>query len=92
MNEVDEATTGEWLRQLSKVVDSKDRQIKEQSQVINNMTHNRLVVGWLHPHTKRFIHDDSKKYAIKHGSKSATEYRGYTTPVFIQLEKPNDTI
>lgn len=91
MNEVNEETTGEWLRQLSKVVDSKDRQIQEQSQVINNMTHNRLVVGWLHPQTKRFIHDDSKKYAIKHGSKSATEYMGYTTPVFIQLKKSNDT-
>jgi hypothetical protein len=88
MMEADEATTGDWLRQLSKVVDSKDRQIREQAQVINNMTHNRLVVGWLHPNTKRFIYDDVKKHAIKIGSKSAIEYRGYTTPVFIQLKKP----
>lgn len=83
-----ENTTGEWLRQLSQVVDKKDKQLQEQSKVIDNLTHNRLVVGWLHPQTKRFVHDDTKRHAIKLGSKSATEYVGYTTPVFIQLEKP----
>lgn len=86
-----ESTTGDWLRQLSQVVDNKDKQLQEQSSVINNLTHNRLVVGWLHPQTKRFVHDDTKQHSIKSGSKKATEYVGYTTPVFIQLEKPNET-
>jgi len=88
MNELDESTTGEWLRSLSKVVDNKDKQIKEQAKVIDNMTQNRLVVGWLHPHSKRFIYDDVKEYSMKSpGSKSHLENRSYTIPVFRQLEK-----
>lgn len=83
-----ESTAGEWLRQLSQVVDNKDKQLLEQANVINNLTHNRLVVGWIHPQTKRFVYDDTKQQSIKSGSKKAAEYVGYTTPVFVQLEKP----
>ncbi len=86
-----ESTTGEWLRSLSKVVDSKDKQIAEQQHVINKMTQNRVVVGWFHPQTKRFCYADSKEHALKSvGSKTFHEHRSYTVPVFIDLEKPND--
>lgn len=90
MTETCESTTGEWLRSLSKVVDSKDKQLAEQSQVINNLMQNRVVVGWLHPHTRRFVRDDSKTLAIKTGAKNAAEMAAHSVPVFIQLNESNN--
>tara|TARA_R110002094_G_scaffold121313_2_gene116113 strand:- start:1565 stop:1828 length:264 start_codon:yes stop_codon:yes gene_type:complete len=87
MNEVCESTTGEWLRDLASVVDKKDTQIKEQASKINDLTHNRKIVGWLHPSSRRFVYDDSKQHAIKTGAKSAAEMAAHTVPVFIQLER-----
>jgi len=87
MNEVCESTTGEWLRDLATVVDQKDTQLQEQAKVINNLTHNRKIVGWLHPSSRRFVYDDSKKHAIESGAKNAAEMAAHTVPVFIQLEK-----
>jgi len=91
MDEVCENTTGDWMRQLAKVVDKKDAQIQEQSKTINRLTQNRVVVGWLHPQSKRFIYADSKEHALKSpGSKSYLEHRAHTVPVFIDLEAPKE--
>lgn len=88
-SEVCENSTGEWLRQLSSVVDKKDRQIEEQAKVIDHLTQNRVIIGWLHPQSKRFVYADSKEHAMKSpGSKTYLEHRSYTVPVFIDLEKP----
>jgi len=86
-NETCESTTGEWLRDLATVVDQKDTQIQEQANTINRLTQNRKVVGWLHPQSKRFVYDDSKKHAIATGAKNSAEMAAHTVPVFVQLEK-----
>ena len=91
LDEICENTTGDWMRQLAKVIDKKDAQIQEQSRVINRLTQNRVVVGWLHPHSKRVVYADSKEYALKStGSKTYIEHRAYTVPVFIDLEVPKE--
>ncbi|MEE8114371.1 MAG: hypothetical protein V3T23_08440 [Nitrososphaerales archaeon] len=82
-----ESTTGTWLRNLATVVDKKDMQNAELHRQLNHLTQNRQVVGWFHPDSRRFIYDDSKEHAIKSGAKNAPEMKGYSIPVFIQLER-----
>jgi len=84
--EVCEATTGDWLRNLASVVDNKDRQIAEQAKELHNLYQNRVLVGYLHPYTKRFVYEDSKRHAITTGAKNAAYMAAHTIPVFRQLD------
>ena len=91
-----ETSTGGWLRDLARLVDQKDALIKEQAERINYLTQHRLVVGWMHPHSRRLIHADQKTIAEQSFSANGNDLTKitstdrdrlqHTVPIFVEID------
>jgi hypothetical protein len=94
-----ESSTGDWLRDLAHLVDKKDKLIRKQQEYITQLTQHRLVVGWMHPQTKRIISDSIKMIAKQQAAHHLNDPEKihlddldklqHTVPLFAEID-PNE--